>query len=440
MGKRVERILKKLRNTFLVLILLFLLIVYQSKKMHNQRVAMQIPNNALKYILFEKSKGRPKDIIQLRTIVSHHNKKINILNSDNFGPITNNTIVFAITVDKFSINLQFLIVSLSQIRGIHQVLLVFSHSIYDEDINKLIGTIDFCRVLQIYYPYSLQMYPDEFPGYSLQDCPHDMDMKTARAINCTGFLFPDIRGHFRDPKHVQQKQHWWWTANVVFESVLSIVMDYERVVVFLNDDIYLLKDFLYMILFMEKISNDLGTCEFLTLDHRNLNFLRSIDGLELTPWDLNYEPSALAFDFNVWNSIVSNYDLFCAVDDSSWTRSLIYVSDKRKKASRFRILSSMFPRTYKINSCMFERTLEYCDIKENVYQILELQKNLNDFLFPTHLELYIPIQDEDDPLVNDDVVGFGGWSDPRDKDMCDNITLSKIKKIVLGMRNEIAQF
>ena len=42
--------------------------------------------------------------------------------------------------------LRHLIVSLAQARDIDSVLLVFSHDYYDEDINQLITTIDFCKV------------------------------------------------------------------------------------------------------------------------------------------------------------------------------------------------------------------------------------------------------------------------------------------------------
>lgn len=42
--------------------------------------------------------------------------------------------------------LRHLIVSLAQARDIDSVLLIFSHDYYDEDINQLITTIDFCKV------------------------------------------------------------------------------------------------------------------------------------------------------------------------------------------------------------------------------------------------------------------------------------------------------
>lgn len=70
--------------------------------------------------------------------------------------------------------LRHLIVSLAQARGISQALLVFSHDYYDEEINSLVQSVDFCKVIQIFYPYSIQTHPNEFPGEDPHDCPRDI--------------------------------------------------------------------------------------------------------------------------------------------------------------------------------------------------------------------------------------------------------------------------
>lgn len=46
--------------------------------------------------------------------------------------------------------LRHLIVSLAQARDIEKTLLIFSHDYYDEDINDLVQSIDFCKVMQVY--------------------------------------------------------------------------------------------------------------------------------------------------------------------------------------------------------------------------------------------------------------------------------------------------
>lgn len=70
--------------------------------------------------------------------------------------------------------LRHLIVSLAQAREISKAMLIFSHDVYDEEINELVQRVDFCKVMQIYYPYSIQTHPQEYPGEDANDCPRNM--------------------------------------------------------------------------------------------------------------------------------------------------------------------------------------------------------------------------------------------------------------------------
>lgn len=67
-----------------------------------------------------------------------------------------------------------LLLSLSQSRWIEKALLIFSHNIYSEELNEMVYSIPFCSVMQIYFPFSLQLYPSTFPGESPRDCPRDI--------------------------------------------------------------------------------------------------------------------------------------------------------------------------------------------------------------------------------------------------------------------------
>lgn len=67
--------------------------------------------------------------------------------------------------------LSYFIDSLTKVKHISDVLLIFSHDVYDEQINNLVQAINFCKVLQIFYPYSIQTHPFEFPGTDANDCP-----------------------------------------------------------------------------------------------------------------------------------------------------------------------------------------------------------------------------------------------------------------------------
>lgn len=71
--------------------------------------------------------------------------------------------------------------------------------------------IYFKKFAQIYFPYSMQIYPDEFPGTDLNDCPRDL---IDTAINCSNKAYPDIYKHYREAKFVQIKHHWMWKVTV----------------------------------------------------------------------------------------------------------------------------------------------------------------------------------------------------------------------------------
>lgn len=61
--------------------------------------------------------------------------------------------IFLLKVHKRVKYLRHLIISLAQARDISKTLLVFSHDFYDEEINDLVQTIDFCKVIQVSVGY-----------------------------------------------------------------------------------------------------------------------------------------------------------------------------------------------------------------------------------------------------------------------------------------------
>jgi N-acetylglucosaminyltransferase II (MGAT2). len=97
-----------------------------------------------------------------------------IHNEDLFGPLRNDSLVIIVQVHTRLRYLRHLIISLAQARDISSVLLIMSHDHWDEEVNDLVQSIDFCKVMQIFYPYSIQTHPDTFPGESANDCPRNM--------------------------------------------------------------------------------------------------------------------------------------------------------------------------------------------------------------------------------------------------------------------------
>ncbi|XP_047984022.1 alpha-1,6-mannosyl-glycoprotein 2-beta-N-acetylglucosaminyltransferase-like [Leguminivora glycinivorella] len=381
----------------------------------------------------DKEPARILNTSEIKEIVLDRNKKQTIYNQDMFGPIKEDTVILVIFVQKSTINLKFMIMSLSQVTGIQETLIVFSHSRYDEHFDNLIKAIDFCRVMQIYFPYSLQLYPSEFPGFTPGDCVPDQSLSVAEYLHCNGASNPDMHGRFRNPQDAEKKHYWWWTANHVFEN-LKIIDNHNGVVIFIEHDYIFIDDFLYMTLLMKKISSTIPGCELLALaatepsdDHATVDVMS---------WDPALHSGVLAFDLSTWNSIVSHYDLFCDIDDYSWAESLSYLSLNRIDGDKYRVMSSKFPRAYKTDKCIVFGSFAECDVQAGVHQIYNLRDQVSSHLFPTYIEVFVDIEFEDQYTSFDYVDVNGGWNDPRDKALCRNLTVFKIKKEILQMHHQ----
>lgn len=101
--------------------------------------------------------------------------------------------------------LRHLIASLRIAKDIDKVLLIFSHDIYNTSINELVRGIDYCMVMQIFFPYSIQLYPNEFPGTDPRDCERDVGRAVAMRTGCLNARNDDTYGHYREAKFTQMK-------------------------------------------------------------------------------------------------------------------------------------------------------------------------------------------------------------------------------------------
>lgn len=91
----------------------------------------------------------PPNISEILKIISKYNDLQIVLNEEIFGSLQNDSVIIVIQVHSRITYLRHLIVSLAQSRRISRALLIFSHDFYDEDINDLIQSIDFCKVMQV---------------------------------------------------------------------------------------------------------------------------------------------------------------------------------------------------------------------------------------------------------------------------------------------------
>uniref|UniRef100_A0A2M4AIL4 Alpha-1,6-mannosyl-glycoprotein 2-beta-N-acetylglucosaminyltransferase n=1 Tax=Anopheles triannulatus TaxID=58253 RepID=A0A2M4AIL4_9DIPT len=215
--------------------------------------------------LFSAEGPRPANISDILRMIHRYNELQTVLNEDIYGPLQNDSVIIVVQVHKRITYLRHLIVSLAQARDISRTLLVFSHDYYDDDINDLVQSIDFCKVMQIFYPFSIQTHPNEFPGSDPDDCPRDIKKEQALLRKCNNALHPDLYGHYREAKFTQTKHHWWWKANRVFDQ-LEVTKYHTGMVVFLEEDHYVAEDFLHILELMFRKSQELcAKCNILSL-------------------------------------------------------------------------------------------------------------------------------------------------------------------------------
>jgi alpha-1,6-mannosyl-glycoprotein beta-1,2-N-acetylglucosaminyltransferase len=149
------------------------------------------------------------NITSLKSFIINQNKNQKILNDDVFAPLTNDSIIVIVQVHNRLEYLRHLIDSLSNASNISQTLVIFSHDYLDDEIIHLVNRIKFCRVLQIFYPYSIQLHPNEFPGTDPEDCARDINQDFAKVQKCKNYDSPDSFGHYREASYAQIKHHWW---------------------------------------------------------------------------------------------------------------------------------------------------------------------------------------------------------------------------------------
>ncbi|KAF2889024.1 hypothetical protein ILUMI_17149, partial [Ignelater luminosus] len=237
--------------------------------------------------------------------------------------------------------LRYLIRSLEQAQDIDKILLVFSHDFFDEIINRVVNSIKFCKFIQIFYPHSIQAYPNVFPGHDLKDCPRNSTIDEGIRMGCISALYSDRNENYRNPQLCQIKHHWWWKANRVFN--LASLQSYKGLVLFLEEDNYVLKDFIHVLKLMEEIAKyPCRYCKFLAMANNwdTETFYKismQTSKVAITDAFSNY---GIAFNRSVWREIVQCKYSFCFYDDYNWDFSFRNVVLTCMKESHFLILDA----------------------------------------------------------------------------------------------------
>ncbi|XP_076058262.1 alpha-1,6-mannosyl-glycoprotein 2-beta-N-acetylglucosaminyltransferase-like isoform X3 [Oratosquilla oratoria] len=294
-----------------------------------------------------------------------------ILNEELFGPVQQETVVIVVQVHDRLEYLRHLIVSLAQARDIDTVLLIFSHDVFDDEINKLVTTIDFCKVMQIFYPMSLQTHPREFPGEGPNDCTRNMNKEKAAYQGCIGD--PDLYGHYREARFTQTKHHWWWKANKVFDDLWPL-KNHTGLVLFLEEDHYVAEDFLHMLkLVYRTMPYACPKCHLITL--------------------------------------------------GTYVKNLNYNADSRKYVSMACLKDKLFtmmlrgPRVFHIGDCGVHHKKKDCSSKIILNKVHRALHSAQRLLFPRQI-----LVAHGTPKKVKKPKGNGGWGDQRDQALCRSFT------------------
>jgi alpha-1,6-mannosyl-glycoprotein beta-1,2-N-acetylglucosaminyltransferase len=324
------------------------------------------------------------------------------------------TVVVVVQVHNRVEYLKHLIDSLRKARNIENVLLIFSHDYYMPAINDLVKEIDFCPMLQIFYPFPMQIYQKEFPGEHPNDCPRDVKKAEALKRGCNNAEHPDKYGHYREAKYTQTKHHWNWKINHVFDH-LTVMQHHTGPVLFIEEDHYLVDDFIPVLRQMVKLSQETcKECSIMTLGtyDKNPTYVTNSGKVEITDWVSNKHNMGMALNRSVWNKIKGCKEAFCRFDDYNWDWSLQFISLTCIKG-RLKVMLSKSPRIFHIGECGVHHKGKNCNPAEKVKQIEGLLERNRKYLFPDRLTILgYPRSLARIPKPN------GGWGDLRDREMC----------------------
>ncbi|XP_039282319.1 alpha-1,6-mannosyl-glycoprotein 2-beta-N-acetylglucosaminyltransferase isoform X1 [Nilaparvata lugens] len=394
-------------------------------------------------------------IDEIRHNIEKYNQMQTVHNEDLFGPLLNDSLIIVIQVHTRLIYLRHLIVSLAQAQEIDSTLLVFSHDYYNEEINEVVQSIDFAKVMQIFYPYSIQTHPNTFPGESPDDCPRDINYEQAVLRKCTNALHPDLYGHYREAKFTQTKHHWWWKANRVFNQ-LEVTRYHTGMVLFVEEDHYVAEDFIHILKLMEKTSKaSCPACNILSLGtylktydyyseskkkealramkrHQSLtaaaippswgfqilpSLYQHYQKAEVTPWISSKHNMGMALNRSTWQELRKCGRLLCTYDDYNWDWSLQHVSQACLPHKLTAVVMRV-PRIFHIGECGVHHKKANCQSTGVISKVQKVLANAAHHLYPSHLTLTFTTGAKKHKLRK----GNGGWGDVRDHELCMNMT------------------
>ncbi|XP_018648329.1 putative beta-1,2-n-acetylglucosaminyltransferase II [Schistosoma mansoni] len=386
-------------------------------------------------------------ISNLRQYISHINMVQYVKNEDLYGQLPtrdnfNSTRsspnhVIIIQVHNRSIELSLLIESLRRTKGIETALIIFSHDFYSDELNSLIGSIRFTRTVQIFYPHSMQIFPDTFPGTDPRDCDSRIKPAEARNIECLNARWPDTFQHYRESHFTQIKNHWLWKIEFVMNHFYPTKY-YEGYFILLEEDHFVVEDILHVSeLISKNVWSPLKTDGIIALGSydKDNNYLSNV--VELTYWLAPKHNMGMAVSRVVWKNIEQCLNLFCFYDDYNWDWSLQYIGQNCFPGKLKALTLPLSTRVFHSGECRgLHHQKTSCSTELLVTNILQMFSGpLLTRLYPTSLHLSEKIHTENiKQRVN------GGWSDERDRSLCQSLFSNKWNKILTHWAPKLIEY
>ncbi|XP_028677354.1 alpha-1,6-mannosyl-glycoprotein 2-beta-N-acetylglucosaminyltransferase [Erpetoichthys calabaricus] len=308
--------------------------------------------------------------------------------------------------------LRLLVDSLRKAKGIENILLIFSHDFWSPEINQVVATVDFCQVLQIFFPFSIQLYPHEFPGNDPKDCPRDIPKKDALKLGCINAEYPDSFGHYREAKFSQTKHHWWWKLHFVWERVKAL-HNHSGLVLFIEEDHYLAPDFYYVLNKMWSLQKEqCPDCDVLSLGSYSLaGFPSKLDKAEVKTWKSTEHNMGMAMTRDTYQNLIKCTDTFCTYDDYNWDWSLQHLTVTCLPYF-WKVMVAEAPRIFHAGDCGMHHK-KACMPSSQKSKIESILQNDQNHMFPETLTLNKLPMSKIAPRVKN-----GGWGDIRDHELC----------------------
>lgn len=352
-------------------------------------------------------------IISMRTSVYDSNYKQFIQNGERF-PLEPEMVI-AVQVHNRPAYLQLLIRSLEKVKNIEKALVIFSHDYFSREITETVNGITFCKVLQIYFPYSTQLYPSEFPGQDPRDCQRDASKQDALRTGCLNAEHPDSYGHYREASITQTKHHWWWKLHFVFERV-KVLRGYKGFVVFIEEDNYLLPDFHHFFHAMVELRKiDCSDCDVLALgNHKGLSDFREVSSkTETAGWMSTKHNIGMGINRELYYKLMGCNKEFCTYDDYNWDWTLQKLSGTCI-SKPLKVLVALGSRVLHTGDCGLHQKDE-CRPEVAQQRVDEALGETESALFISQLTITDHSPAEHQPHMKN-----GGWGDVRDHALCVN--------------------